>query len=504
MSKIRVRFAPSPTGPLHMGGVRTALYNYLFAKKHNGDFILRIEDTDQSRYVEGAEDYISESLSWCKILFDESPHKGGAYGPYRQSERKAMYRQYAEQLLDKGHAYYAFDTSEELDQMREQMKKAGVPSPQYNAVVRDSMQNSLSLSEDEVADRLQRGEPYVIRAKMPRNEEVRIPDAIRGLVVVNTNNLDDKVLFKSDGMPTYHLANVVDDHLMNITHVIRGEEWLPSAPLHVLLYQFFAWDTPTFAHLPLILKPEGNGKLSKRDGDRLGFPVFPIEWNNPQSQEVSSGYREGGYFAEAFTNMLAFLGWNPGTAQEVFSMDQLIDAFSLERVGKAGAKFDFDKTKWFNQQYLRNKTGQELAQLLHQTIPESQAVDAFLLSQTCDLMKERATFLNDLWDNNQFFFRAPMQYDEKVVRKKWKEDAPSVLQALALMFKEIDSFTSANVETEFKSFLEKNNWKLGAVLPLFRLAVTGTGMGPSMFEISQLLGKDEVIIRIEKAIKDIA
>ena len=503
MSKVRVRFAPSPTGPLHMGGVRTALYNYLFAKKHKGEFILRIEDTDQSRYVEGAEDYINESLSWCNIFFDESPSKGGAYGPYRQSERKAMYRQYAEKLLEKGHAYYAFDTPEELDQMRERMKKAGVPSPQYNAVVRDSMQNSLSLSEDEVAGRLKRGEPYVIRVKMPRNEEVRIPDAIRGLVVVNTNNLDDKVLYKSDGMPTYHLANVVDDHLMKISHVIRGEEWLPSAPLHVLLYQFFDWKAPTFAHLPLILKPDGNGKLSKRDGDRLGFPVFPIQWNNPQTKEISSGYREAGYFSQAFTNMLAFLGWNPGTAQEIFSMTQLIDTFSFDRVGKAGAKFDFEKTKWFNQQYLRKKTGKELAHLLQETTPESKEVDLLLLSKSCDLMKERATFLNDLWLNSQFFFVTPKRYDEKVVRKKWKENAPQILQELIQLLKGITSFTSSNVEIEFKSFLEKNDWKLGMVLPLFRLAVTGTGMGPSMFEISHLLGKDEVIDRIETAIKKI-
>ncbi len=357
MNKVRVRFAPSPTGPLHMGGVRTALYNYLFAKKHGGDFLLRLEDTDQTRFVPGAEQYILDALSWCKIEIDEGLGKGGNLGPYRQSERKSMYRQYADILLEKGHAYYAFDTPEELDQMRERMKNAGVPSPQYNAVVRETMQNSLTLSDDEVKERLDRGDNYVIRIKMPRNEEVRIQDIIRGWVVVNTTNLDDKVIFKSDGMPTYHLANVVDDHLMQISHVIRGEEWLPSAPLHVLLYQFFDWDCPQFAHLPLILKPDGNGKLSKRDGDRLGFPVFPTEWTNPETSETSSGYREEGYFPEAFTNMLAFLGWNPGTAQEIFSMDNLVEAFSLDRVGKAGAKFDFDKTKWFNQQYLREKMG---------------------------------------------------------------------------------------------------------------------------------------------------
>ena len=337
MEKVRVRFAPSPTGPLHMGGVRTALYNYLFAKKHGGDFLLRIEDTDQARYVPGAEDYIIDALKWCEITVDEGAGAGGDCGPYRQSERKEMYREYADQLLTSGHAYYAFDTTEELDEMRERMKNAGVPSPQYNQVTRTAMKNSLALSEDEVKSRMDAGEPYVIRAKMPRNEEVKINDLIRGWVVVNTNNLDDKVLFKSDGMPTYHLANVVDDHLMTISHVIRGEEWLPSAPLHVLLYQFFGWEAPLFAHLPLILKPDGNGKLSKRDGDRLGFPVFPTEWVNPETKEVSSGYREGGYLPEAFTNMLAFLGWNPGTPQELFNMDELVEAFSLERVGKAGA-----------------------------------------------------------------------------------------------------------------------------------------------------------------------
>lgn len=371
MDKVRVRFAPSPTGPLHMGGVRTALYNYLFAKKHNGDFLLRLEDTDQTRLVPGAEQYILDALSWCKINIDEGLGHGGDLGPYKQSDRKPMYRQYADILLEKGHAYYAFDTAEELDEMRQRMKNAGVPSPQYNSVVRDSMQNSISLSADEVKQRLDRGDSYVIRIKMPRNEEVKINDTIRGWVVVNTNNLDDKVLFKSDGMPTYHLANVVDDHLMKITHVIRGEEWLPSAPLHVLLYRFFDWECPAFAHLPLILKPDGNGKLSKRDGDRLGFPVFPTEWTNPETNELSSGYREEGYFPEAFTNMLAFLGWNPGTAQEIFSMDELVESFSLQRVGKAGAKFDFDKTKWFNQQYLRSKSGDELAELIHSKIPKS-------------------------------------------------------------------------------------------------------------------------------------
>ena len=377
MNKVRVRFAPSPTGPLHMGGVRTALYNYLFAKKHGGDFILRIEETDQKRYVPGAEQYIIDALDWCKIIVDQGVGKSGDDGPYRQSDRKHIYKEYADKLLQSGNAYIAFDTTQELEQMRERMKQAGVPSPQYNAITRTSMQNSLSLSQDEVKARLDNNEPYVVRVKMPRNEEVKFQDIIRGWVVVNTNNLDDKVIFKSDGMPTYHLANVVDDYLMKISHVIRGEEWLPSAPLHVLLYRFLGWDKemPKFAHLPLILKPDGNGKLSKRDGDRLGFPVFPIKWINPENGDVSLGYREQGYITEAFINMLSFLGWNPGTTQEIFSMDELIHSFSLDRVGKAGAKFDFDKTKWFNQQYLRAKSKEDLADELQVILKENNIKD---------------------------------------------------------------------------------------------------------------------------------
>ena len=373
MSEVRVRFAPSPTGPLHIGGVRTALYNYLFAKKNGGKMILRIEDTDQTRFVEGAEQYIINSLKWCGIEFDESVVAGGEFGPYKQSERKAIYLPYAEQLLKEGFAYYAFDTSEELTAMRERMKAAGVPSPQYNAVTRTTMQNSLALSEDEVKKRMDAGEAYVVRIKMPRNEEVKLNDIIRGWVVVNTNYMDDKVIFKSDGLPTYHLANVVDDYKMKISHVIRGEEWLPSAPLHVLLYKYLGWEDamPEFAHLPLILKPDGNGKLSKRDGDRLGFPVFPTQWMNPETKEISSGYRESGYIKEAFINMLAFLGWNPGTTQEIFSMEELIESFSLDRVGKAGAKFDVDKTRWFNQQYLRAKSGEVLAKDLQVILKEN-------------------------------------------------------------------------------------------------------------------------------------
>ena len=500
MNKVRVRFAPSPTGPLHMGGVRTALYNYLFAKKHGGDFLLRLEDTDQTRFVCGAEQYILDALKWCKIEVDEGLGKDGDLGPYRQSERKPMYRQYADLLLERGHAYYAFDTPEELEQMRERMKNAGVPSPQYNAVVRESMQNSLTLSKDEVKERIDRGDKYVIRVKMPRNEEVRIQDIIRGWVVVNTTNLDDKVIFKSDGMPTYHLANVVDDHLMQITHVIRGEEWLPSAPLHVLLYRFFEWERPQFAHLPLILKPDGNGKLSKRDGDRLGFPVFPTQWTNPETSELSSGYREEGYFPEAFTNMLAFLGWNPGTSQEIFNMDELIQTFTLDRVGKAGAKFDFDKTKWFNQQYLREKDGATLAVLLSESINEARAIEPSYLAEVCELMKERASFIKDIWESSQFFFQPPSDYDEKTRRKKWKDNTPKVLNSIIDLFTSMSDFSTEQIETQFKSHLEKNQWGLGMVLPTFRLSVTGLAMGPSMFAISALLGKEEVVRRIKTAI----
>jgi glutamyl-tRNA synthetase len=499
MDKVRVRFAPSPTGPLHMGGVRTALYNYLFAKKHGGDFILRIEDTDQNRYVPGAEQYIVESLDWCKIMVDEGVGKSGDFGPYRQSERKHMYKQYSDQLLESGNAYIAFDTTEQLDEMRERMKNAGVPSPQYNAITRTSMQNSLSLSQDEVQARLDKNEPYVVRVKMPRNQEVKFKDNIRGWVVVNTNNLDDKVIFKSDGMPTYHLANVVDDYLMKITHVIRGEEWLPSAPLHVLLYQFFEWKAPEFAHLPLILKPDGNGKLSKRDGDRLGFPVFPIEWKNPETGDVSKGYREEGYFKEAFTNMLAFLGWNPGTTQEIFSMQELVESFSLERVGKAGAKFDFDKTKWFNQQYLRAKDGQELSELVSPFFGEK--VVESDLAVICQLMKERATFVRDIFNESTFFFEAPLQYDEKTLRKKWKESTPDILSQLIDVLDSISSFDPLTIETTFKSFLEEKELGFGAVLPNFRLAITGLGMGPSMFHICSILGKEEVIKRLRVSIE---
>ena len=506
MAEVRVRFAPSPTGPLHIGGVRTALYNYLFAKKNEGKMILRIEDTDQSRFVLGAEKYIIDSLKWCGIELDESVIDGGDYGPYKQSERQAIYQPYAEQLVSDGFAYYAFDTTEELTAMRERMRAAGIPSPQYNGITRNAMQNSLSLSEDEVNKRIHSGESYVIRIKIPRNEEVKINDIIRGWVVVNTNNMDDKVLFKSDGMPTYHLANVIDDYLMNISHVIRGEEWLPSAPTHALLYKYLGWqDTmPKFAHLPLILKPDGNGKLSKRDGDRLGFPVFPIEWRNSETDDVSSGYKENGYISAAFINMLAFLGWNPGTSQEIFSMQELINAFSLERVGKAGAKFDFDKTKWFNQQYLRSTSKEKLAQELQVFLKENGIAkkDDFVAS-VCDQLKERATFLKDMWEQGKYYFIAPNTYDEKTIRKKWHADTPKYLLELKNRLQEVLEFNSKNVEKEFKMFLEENKIGIGKLLPAFRLSLTGVAIGPSLFNIVELLGKEETIARMESALSRI-
>ena len=500
--KVRVRFAPSPTGPLHMGGVRTALYNYLFAKKNNGDFILRIEDTDQTRYVEGAEAYIQESLKWCGLYPDESPENPGDFGPYRQSERKSMYKEFADRLINNGTAYYAFDSSEELEKVREMAKEAKMPNWQYNTITRSSMKNSLTLSEDETNKLLEDGVPYTIRIKMPRNEDVRFFDEIRGWVVVNTSNMDDKVIFKGDGMPTYHLANVVDDYSMKISHVIRGEEWLPSAPLHVLLYRYLGWEEnmPKFAHLPLILKPDGNGKLSKRDGDRLGFPVFPLEWTDPSTNEISSGYKEKGYFSDAFINMLAFLGWNPGTSQELFSLDELIEEFTLERVGKSGAKFDPDKTKWFNQQYLRNKSNSDLGKLLKGKIEKDYSAE--FLAEVAGLMKERASFIEDMLEGD-YLFTPPLEYDAKTLRKKWKETTPANMENLKKVLNEITDFNAAEIELRFKAFLEDNNLGMGTVLPNFRLLVTGKGMGPSMFQIAALLGKKETIDRFNHGIEKI-
>ncbi len=506
MSKVRVRFAPSPTGPLHIGGVRTALYNFLFARKNNGKMILRIEDTDQTRYVKGAEQYLIDSLKWSGIEIDESVVHGGKFGPYRQSERKKLYLPYAEQLVRDGFAYYAFDTTEELNSMRERMKAAGVISPQYNAAIRSTMQNSLVLSENEVQKKIKSGEKYVIRIKIPRNEEIKLHDAIRGWVVVKTNNIDDKVLFKSDGMPTYHLANVVDDYLMKISHVIRGEEWLPSAPLHMLLYKYLGWDNviPKFAHLPLILKPDGNGKLSKRDGDRLGFPVFPIQWINPENKEKVLGYKESGYTREAFINMLAFLGWNPGNNQEIFSIDELIKKFSLEKVGKSGAKFDFNKTKWFNQQYIRAKTKEELANELMPILEEkgvSFKID--YVANVCEQLKERATFIKDMWNEGKYYFIAPTSYDEKTINKKWKEGTSKHMIEFKQRLSELTVFSSKNIEEVFNLFLQENVLKVGDFLPVFRVSLTGLSMGPPLFDIASLLGKENTIKRLEQALKTI-
>jgi glutamyl-tRNA synthetase len=483
-----------------MGGVRTALYNYLFAKKHGGDFLLRIEDTDQTRFVPGAEEYIIESLKWCGIMPNEGQSIGGNYGPYRQSDRKnaGIYTQYAVQLVETGHAYYAFDTPEELDAMREMAQKAKMPNWQYNSITRSSMKNSLSLSEDEVKERLDRGDAYTIRMKMPRNEDIRFHDEIRGWVTVNTNNLDDKVLYKSDGMPTYHLANIVDDYLMQITHVIRGEEWLPSAPLHVMLYRSLGWEDvmPKFAHLPLLLKPDGNGKLSKRDGDRLGFPVFPLEWKDPNSGEISSGYREKGYLPEAFINMLAFLGWNPGTPQEIFNLHELAEAFTLERVSKSGAKFDPEKTKWFQQQYLKATAdevlGAELCKLLHNQYPIAYC------TKVAHLMKERSVFVVDMLEG-MYFFAIPTEFDKETVSKKWNDKAPAIVEDLITVFSNSTSWTAEVLENDFKTYLTEKSLGMGAVLPLFRLTVTGKGMGPSMFAIAELLGKEETLLRMQQA-----
>jgi glutamyl-tRNA synthetase len=499
MSKpVRVRFAPSPTGPLHMGGVRTALYNYLFAKKNNGTFIIRIEDTDQTRFVPGAQDYIMDALKWCGIMPTEGPGLGGDFGPYVQSERKAMYRPYAEELVKNEKAYYAFDTAEELDEMREKAKQMGMPNWQYNAVTRNSMKNSLTLPSSEVERLLEEGVPYVIRMKMPRNHDVRFQDLIRGWVVVNTNNLDDKVLFKSDGMPTYHLANIVDDHTMEISHVIRGEEWLPSAPLHVMLYEAFGWETPEFAHLPLLLRPDGNGKLSKRDGDRLGFPVFPTDWVTAEG-ELYSGYREKGYFPGAFINMLAFLGWNPGTTQEIFSLEELAEVFTLERVSKAGAKFDPDKTRWFQQQYLRQEPNSVLVETLNKLSEGKYSKEQ--LTAVCDLMKERATFVADMLIDGAYLVEKPTHFDKESISKKWKAETTGIMQEWKEAMSNLSQFDAHTIETAFKSFLAEKQLGTGAVLLPFRLTITGVGAGPGMFDIASFLGKEEVLERMEEGLK---
>ena len=499
---VRVRFAPSPTGPLHIGGVRTALYNYLLARKHGGTMILRIEDTDQNRFVPGAEQYIMESLKWVGIEIDEGIEQGGPHAPYRQSERKPMYAQYAYDMIEKGFAYYAFDTEEDIEQMRKRLE-ASKMQPAYDSVSRMSMKNSITLPADEVKMRLDRGDNYVIRIKLPRKEEVRFHDVIRGWVVVNTSTMDDKVLLKGDGMPTYHLANVVDDYLMGISHVIRGEEWLPSAPLHVMLYRYLGWEDvmPEFAHLPLLLKPEGNGKLSKRDGDRLGFPVFPLQWTDPKTNEVSSGYKESGYYPEAVTNMLALLGWHPSGNQEMFSMEELIAEFSLERVSKSGAKFDLQKALWFNQQYLQQKPLNEQYEILKPMI-EAKGYDTCqeYVEQVVVLMREKVQFVKDVVEEGYYFFEAPKQYDEEVVRKKWKAETNTHILGLAQAFEGLAADANAEAyENSFKGYCETAGIKTGEVLQPLRVAVSGAPMGPPIWEMIALIGRDYVLPRLREA-----
>lgn len=497
---IRVRFAPSPTGPLHIGGVRTALFNYLFAKQHNGTFVLRIEDTDQNRYVPGAEDYIKEALDWCSIPFDEGPGKDGGFGPYRQSERKHLYKQYADQLIKDGHAYFAFDTTEALDSHRKDHEANGKTFI-YNWHNREKLTNSLSLSEDEVSAKINSGEPYVIRFKSPKDEILKFTDEIRGDISIDTNILDDKILFKSDGMPTYHLANIVDDHLMKITHVIRGEEWLPSLALHVLLYRSFNWEAPSFAHLPLILKPVGKGKLSKRDGDKMGFPVFPLQWVDPKSQSISSGYREDGYLPEAVVNMLAFLGWNPGTEQELFSLQELIKEFDLKRVNKAGAKFDPEKTKWFQQQQLQKIDSTILSQQFEGILSKKNISTTLDLNVIIDTIKERATFTKDFWDLSHFYFLSPSEYDEKAIKKAWKQDTPGLMHELTRILNDISDFSEDNVSSIVKGWITGKEIGFGKIMMPLRIALVGSLQGPDLFQIASMIGKKETIKRIENAIE---
>ncbi|MCF8272929.1 MAG: glutamate--tRNA ligase [Flavobacteriaceae bacterium] len=498
-NNVRVRFAPSPTGPLHIGGVRTALFNYLFAKKHNGTFILRIEDTDQNRYVEGAEQYIIDALNWCNIPYDEGPGKEGGFGPYRQSERKAIYKQYADQLIASGDAYYAFDTAETLDFHRKDHEEKGKTFI-YNWHNREKLSNSISLSKEDVEKRLANGDEYVIRFKSPKDETLYLTDMIRGDIKIDTNILDDKVLFKSDGMPTYHLANIVDDHLMKITHVIRGEEWLPSLALHYQLYQAFSWEAPQFAHLPLILKPTGTGKLSKRDGDKLGFPVFPLQWNDPKSGELSRGYKEDGYFPEAMINFLAFLGWNPGTEQELFSLNELIDAFDLERVHKAGARFDPEKIKWFNHHYMQEQSNVQLAEafkLQHETLS---GYDIEYIALVIGLIKERATFISDFWNLSHYFFVAPQSYDEKATKKAFKEGTKELLLQLVTIIKSIEDFSVETLQNEIKGWITSNQIGFGQIMMPLRLALVGELQGPDVFDIMFLIGKQETTKRLENVL----
>ena len=498
--EVRVRFAPSPTGPLHIGGVRTALYNYLFARQHNGKLIFRIEDTDSHRFVPGAEEYILESFKWLGIKFDEGVSFGGDHGPYRQSERREIYKKYVSQLLDAGKAYYAFDTPDELQKKRDEVKNF-----QYDAHTRSGMRNSLTLPADEVKKLIDDGEQYTVRFKIEPGQEITVHDLIRGDVTVKSDILDDKVLYKSsDELPTYHLANIVDDHLMGVTHVIRGEEWLPSAPLHVLLYKAFGWEDtmPQFAHLPLLLKPEGKGKLSKRDGDKLGFPVFPLEWHDPKSGEVSSGYRESGYFPEAVVNFLALLGWNPGTEQEIFSLDELVKAFDITKCSKNGAKFDYKKGIWFNHEYLLRKSEDDIARLFAPIVANN-GVNATMdqVRQVVHMMKDRVDFVKELWPLCSFFFVAPTSYDEKTVKKRWKDYSKQQMTELCGVLEGIDNFTVEGQEPVVMKWVEDKGYKLGDVMNAFRLALVGIGKGPGMFDISAFLGKEETLARLHRAIE---
>jgi len=503
MENVRVRFAPSPTGPLHIGGVRTALFNYLFAKKHGGTFVLRIEDTDQTRYVANAEQYIKEALDWCKIPYEEGPGRNEKFGPYRQSERKDIYKKYAQDLIDTGKAYYAFDTAAQLDAHRKDHEEKGKTFI-YNWHNREKgrLVNSLILTKEEVASKITNGEDYVVRFKSPQDETLILHDEIRGSIRIDTNTLDDKVLFKSDGMPTYHLANIVDDHLMQISHVIRGEEWLPSMPLHVLLYGAFGWEAPKFAHLPLILKPIGKGKLSKRDGDQLGFPVFPLAYTNKTTGEISRGYREDGYFEEAFINMLALLGWNPGTEQELFSLEELSEAFDLKRVNKSGAKFSPEKASWFNQQYLQTKENSELAALFTPILKEKGITkEAAFIEKVVSLIKERAVFVADFWELSNYFFEAPISYDEKAIQKNWKEDTAGLMKELIGIIESTVDFNSTNSEANVKAWITSKEIGFGKVMQPLRLSLVGALKGPHLFDIMEMIGKDETLLRMHNAIE---
>ncbi|MDG1284389.1 MAG: glutamate--tRNA ligase [Flavobacteriaceae bacterium] len=498
---IRVRFAPSPTGPLHIGGVRTALFNYLFAKKHGGTFVLRIEDTDQKRFVTGAEDYITNALNWCNIPFDEGPGKDGDFGPYRQSERKHLYKQYVDLLIENNKAYYAFDTAEALDLERKNHEAKGKTFIyNWHNRTRGRLVNSLVLSKEEVAEKIANGEDYVVRFLAPQDETLELTDLIRGRITIDTNTLDDKVLFKSDGMPTYHLANVVDDYLMNITHVIRGEEWLPSLALHQLLYNVFGWEAPEFAHLPLILKPTGKGKLSKRDGDKLGFPVFPLNWEDPSTDSISKGYKESGYFPEAVVNFLAFLGWNPGTKQELFSLDELVEAFDMKNVNKAGARFDPDKTKWFNHQYMQKQSAETLSKTFIDTTPELKAIDPDYVALVVDLIKERATFPSEFWGLSHYFFKAPETFAEAALKKAWKEHSKDLMSQLIGVLETADDSSVDGIQTTVKGWITENEIGFGKIMMPLRVALVGALEGVDVFDILYLIGKNEAVKRIQTLI----